>query len=272
MNITAVQTFLAVVESGNLNKAAERLNVTQSTVTARLDALDAAFGQPLLVRSRRGAQLTRAGFAFRPHAETLLRSWDQAHNAVGLPSGFSALFSFACEVDLWASAGKAWFNEARQAHPDLAFEAWPASLDELKSWLASGLTDAALSTEPLAGYGITSREYACERLVQVSTTPRDAQPWHPDYVYVDHGAEFRRQHSQTWSTDQTASVTYASGAWALEHLLVEGGSAYLPWKTCKAYLETGLLHLVVGSPELSRMIYIVVRNASQTTFPWVLEP
>ena len=69
MNIAALQTFLAVVQIGNLNKAAEQLNVTQSTVTTRLDTLEETLGQRLLVRSRRGAELTKAGFVFLRHAE-----------------------------------------------------------------------------------------------------------------------------------------------------------------------------------------------------------
>jgi DNA-binding transcriptional LysR family regulator len=89
MNLAALETFLAVVDAGNLNKAAERLNVTQSTVTARLDALDDALddalGQKLLVRSRKGAQLTKAGFAFQRHAELIVRTWEQGQKAVGLP-------------------------------------------------------------------------------------------------------------------------------------------------------------------------------------------
>ncbi|MEM9737444.1 MAG: LysR family transcriptional regulator [Pseudomonadota bacterium] len=192
MNITAIRTFLAVVESGNLNKAAERMHVTQSTVTARLDALEDVIGQRLLIRSRRGAQLTRAGFAFRPHAEMLVRGWDQARSAVGLPQGFSGLFSFACEFDLWTGAGRDWFDRARTAHPDLAFEAWPASVDEIKSWLASGLSDAALTAEPITGPGLLSRDYGRERIVQVATTPRRVVAWDPGYVYVDLGADFHR--------------------------------------------------------------------------------
>lgn len=269
MNIAAIQTFLAVVESGNLNKAAERLNVTQSTVTARLDALEGALGQVLLVRSRRGAQLTRAGFAFRPHAETLSRSWDQARSAVGLPRGFSGQLSFACETDLWPSTGRPWFDAARRAHPELAFEAWPASLDEIKTWLSNGLTDVALTTEPIAATGLTSREYMHEDLIQVSTEPQSAGTWHPDYVYVDQGAEFRRQHSLKWSNEQTAAVTYASGAWALDHLLNEGGSAYLPRTLCQASLENGRLHLVIDAPEFQRYIFQVSRDSSQAAFPWI---
>lgn len=39
VNIAALQTFLAVVQTGNINRAAVQLNVTQSTVTTRLDPL-----------------------------------------------------------------------------------------------------------------------------------------------------------------------------------------------------------------------------------------
>ncbi|MEM9046189.1 MAG: LysR family transcriptional regulator [Pseudomonadota bacterium] len=269
MNITTIRTFLAVVDSGNLNKAADRLNVTQSTVTARLDSLEAALGQTLLVRSRRGTQLTRAGFAFRPHAEALVRGWDQAQSAVGLPKGFSGLFSFACEFDLWAGAGKQWFDDARKAHTDLAFEAWPAALDEIKSWLASGLTDAALTTEPVAGPQLKSRDYLRERIVQVATVPRRVMDWDPRYIYVDLGSEFRRQHAEVWSNDRTASVSYAASRWALDHLLLEGGSAYLPKSVCKHHLERRELHLVEGSPEFSRALSLVWRERTDGAFPWL---
>lgn len=269
MNFVALQTFLAVVETGNLNKAADRLNVTQSTITARLDALEAALGQTLLVRSRRGAQLTRAGFRFRPYAEALLRGWDQAQSAVGLPKGFSGLFSFACEFDLWESSGKRWLDAARAAHPGIAYEAWPGAAEEIKVWLANGLTDAAMTQEPIAGPGVTSLTIARERLVQVATAPRPARHWDPAYVYVDLGAAFRRQHTEAWTNEQTAAVTYAASAWALEHLLREGGSAYLPWPLAAPHVEAGALFPVEGAPEFFRSVTLVWRDASLAAFPWI---
>ena len=48
MNLAHVQTFVVAVETGNLNKTARKLNVTQSTVTARIDALENLIGQKLL--------------------------------------------------------------------------------------------------------------------------------------------------------------------------------------------------------------------------------
>ena len=57
MHLAALQTFLAIVETGSLVRASQRLNVTQSTVTARLKGLEAELGQTLLYRQKSGAQI-----------------------------------------------------------------------------------------------------------------------------------------------------------------------------------------------------------------------
>ena len=169
MNLAGLQTFLAVVRTGNLNKAAEQLNVTQSTVTARLDQLEAELGQQLLVRARRGAQLTKAGFSFQRHAELMARTWDQAVKAVGLPKGFSGLFSLACQGDLWEGAVDRWVSGLQAREPALALEVWPGDLSDIRRWLGSGLVDAAFTLEPVAGDGLATREAKRERLVQVAS-------------------------------------------------------------------------------------------------------
>lgn len=271
MNITALRTFLAVVRTGNLNKAAEQLNVTQSTVTARLDALDGALGQKLLVRSRRGAGLTKAGFAFQRHAELVVQSWDQGRKAVGLPKGFSGLFSFACHNELWDGAGSSWLEKVRRGHPDLAIEAWPGGSNDIKRWLSSGLVDAALAPESLTGPGLETREIGRDRLVQVSTTPRAVQAWDPAYIYVDLGPEFRRNHSLAWPTDEMAHMTFGSSRWALGYLLDKGGSAYLPWRLSEPLVRRGRLHRVDGAPEFARALHIAWREASLASHPWMKE-
>jgi DNA-binding transcriptional LysR family regulator len=47
MNLSIIETFLAIAESGQLNRAATRLHVTQSTVTTRLNGLESELGQVL---------------------------------------------------------------------------------------------------------------------------------------------------------------------------------------------------------------------------------
>ena len=47
MNITVLQTFLTILDAGSLIRASAQLNVTQSTVTARLQSLERELGQTL---------------------------------------------------------------------------------------------------------------------------------------------------------------------------------------------------------------------------------
>ena len=269
MNIAALQTFLAVVRMGNLNKAAEQLNVTQSTVTARLDTLEETLGQRLLLRSRRGAELTKAGFAFQRHAELMVQAWEQARKAMGLPKGFSGMFSFACHFDLWEGAGSAWLEAVRRDQPDLALEAWSGDLGDIKRWLSSGLVDAALVPEPLTAPDLASHRIGEDRLVQVSSVRRAVQAWDPAYIYVDLGPEFRRRHSLAWPVDETARMTFGASRWALDHLLENGGSAYLPWRLTAPLVRQGRLHPVEGSPEFTRAMHLVWRKASLTAHPWM---
>lgn len=270
MNLVAVKTFLAVVQTGNLNKAAELINVTQSTVTARLDALDNELGQTLLVRSRKGAQLTKAGFAFQRHAEVLVRTWEQGRKAVGLPGGFSRMISMACHPELWQGIGDRWFDQAHAAHQETAFEAWPGEHADIIRWLDSGLVDVSITLLPVSGDDITSRELDPDRLIQVSSEQRSVVDWDENYIFVDLGVDFRRQHALAWPTDNTARTAFGSSSWALDYLLHKSGSAYLPWRLSEPHVQRGRLHVVRDVPEFSRSIYFTCRNASLQEYPWLL--
>jgi DNA-binding transcriptional LysR family regulator len=64
-----IEAFLEVARRQNLSRAAEALFVSQPTLTARLQSLEASLGEQLFVRTRRGMRLTEAGEAFLPYAE-----------------------------------------------------------------------------------------------------------------------------------------------------------------------------------------------------------
>jgi DNA-binding transcriptional LysR family regulator len=69
-----IEAFLEVARRQNLSRAAEALFLSQPTLTARLQRLEAALGEQLFVRTRRGMRLTEAGDAFLPYAEHALRA------------------------------------------------------------------------------------------------------------------------------------------------------------------------------------------------------
>lgn len=272
MNLAAIETFLAVVETGNLNKAADRLHVTQSTVTTRLDALEDALGQTLLVRSRRGAELTKAGFLFQRHAELIAGTWALSRRTIGLPKNYSGMFSLACAETHWDAAGVHFMDDVAKRDPSLALESWPGTLAESKRWLESGLVDAAITEAPIGGTGLDSRQIPPLRVVQFSTVQRAAVPWHADYVFVDHGPAFRRWHSETWPIDETPARTYGDPRWALEHILENGGSAYLPEVIAKPHLDAARLFAVERSPAFERPAHLTWRTESAARHSWLRDP
>ena len=89
MDTELARTFLTVVETGNFINAAERLHVSQSTVSTRIHTLEEQLGCSLFVRNKAGTTLTSAGRQFQRHASTLVRTVEQARHDVGIPKGFS---------------------------------------------------------------------------------------------------------------------------------------------------------------------------------------
>src|SRR5271170_3932547 len=139
MNLEELRTFLDVVETGSLVAASRRLNVTQSTVTARLNALEAEIGQKLLHRGKSGTELTSPGFKFKRYAEVMLQLWRQARYEVSLPKGFEGVCNVGLEFDLWRCLGQRFLDYVRTHCPKIALALWPIVKHEVDRLLKTGL-------------------------------------------------------------------------------------------------------------------------------------
>lgn len=96
MDIDGLRTFLAIAETGSFTQAARRLHRSQPAISRRVLLLEQDVGAPLIERIRGRAQLTEAGRAFLPHAETALAALKDAQDAVrGLQSGMRGEISLA---------------------------------------------------------------------------------------------------------------------------------------------------------------------------------
>ncbi|MFT4174044.1 MAG: LysR family transcriptional regulator [Rhodocyclaceae bacterium] len=70
-----MQTFVRIVEAGNLSAAAAQLGTSQPTVSRRLQALEHELGLKLLQRSTHVMKLTEEGERCYAHAKALIESW-----------------------------------------------------------------------------------------------------------------------------------------------------------------------------------------------------
>jgi len=74
MELRQLEAFVEAQRRGSITRAAEALDLTQPTLTARLRGLEAELGTPLLLRGQRGVTLTAAGRRFLPRAMAALEA------------------------------------------------------------------------------------------------------------------------------------------------------------------------------------------------------
>jgi len=77
MEFGQVEAFVEAQRRGSITRAAEALELTQPTLTARVRSLEAELGVTLLTRGRRGVALTPAGRRFLPRALAALDALDR---------------------------------------------------------------------------------------------------------------------------------------------------------------------------------------------------
>lgn len=268
MNLTGLETYLAIVESGNLVRASEKLHVSQSTVTTRLQALERHVGARLVARQKSGIELTEAGRRFRHHAETIIELWGQATEDVALPDSIEVVASIGCHVDLWPGPGRALFDAIRKEHPGAALTVLPGDQSEIERLVRSGLIDVALTYEVAVQHNQSIRPLPSENLVLVSDRPNSPMRFDPKYIYVDSGEDFRRRHAAAYSDAGTARLRFGRAEWALEEILRNGGSAYLPERLVEQHVDAGQLHRIPEAPDFTRNAYLIVSERA-SSWDWL---
>ena len=268
MNLIELRTFLAIKETGSLVRASERLNVTQSTVTARLKSLEQELGQQLVNRQKSGASLTAAGVRLLRYAETISNLWNQARQETALPGRFDAVCNLAVQPDLWPNLGAALFDWIRLNAPTVALSVWTGGPSEISAWMADGLADLAITYDGNAS--ATQNVYALipDRICLVSTDRDAPLRFDPGYVFVEAGEAFGRWHAAEYADAGTARLNFGSAQLGLDHIRAHGGTAYLPHRLVAADLERDLYHLD-HAPEFERPTHLIVNKTAETSWDWL---
>ena len=145
MELRQLEYFVAVAEEANFTRAAERVHISQSGVSAQIRTLETHLGAPLFDRSGRVARLTEVGTVALPYARAALtaatdlqqavdqvRAVVRGHLAVGMVTG--------CEVTPLFDALATFHRE----HPAIQLELVEDTSDQLIAATRNGAVDIAL--------------------------------------------------------------------------------------------------------------------------------
>jgi DNA-binding transcriptional LysR family regulator len=152
MELRQLEYFVAVAEEANFTRAAERVHISQSGVSAQIRQLESDLGATLIDRSGRSATLTPAGTAALEHARAALASVAAVRDAVDevtgpIPGLFESLASFhrthpGVDIRLLEDSSDPLTDRVRTGRADVALigtagappgglEAWPISNERL---------------------------------------------------------------------------------------------------------------------------------------------
>jgi DNA-binding transcriptional LysR family regulator len=269
MDTEWARTFLAVVAAGNFLRAAERLHVTQSTVSARIRALEQQLGCTLFVRNKAGAVLTSSGRQFQKHASTFVRTFEQARQDAGIAHGYSAVLTVGGRFALWVELLLKWLPLMRQLAPQVSLRAEIDVDDGLMHRLVDGTVDIGLMYTPQSRPGLTVESLMEEKLGLVSTERSLSQAPGKEYVYVDWGPEFAARHSMHYPDFGTPALVVGIAWLGLQHILANGGSGYFPERLVRPYCQSGQLFEVPRAPSFVLSAYIVYPTEHD---PKIFEP
>jgi DNA-binding transcriptional LysR family regulator len=274
MDIDQVKTFLQVAAHGSFLEAANRVHVTQSTVSARIQNLEQALGARLFIRNRAGAVLTPAGRRFLRHAKTLVLTYEQARHDVGLASRFRASLTIGARIALWDQFLPRWAARMRHLAPDVSLTTEIGFEEDLMRRVIAGTLDLALMYGPSQGAGLRVDNLFDETLILVTPDPppvgqggqNQGQVSVPgvddDYVYVDWGPTFYAEHRKVYPDFERPARTANIGWLGLQLILADRGTCFVPERVAAAYLRGGCLHRVPDSPILRMPAYVVYPRES----------
>ena len=252
MDLDLARTFLEIVRYGSLAGAAEKLHVTQTAITARVQKLENLLNVTLFIRNRAGARLTPDGEAFVVYANQLLQTWEAARRDLPRPEGLHQVLHIAGEVSLCNPLILSWATRLRRKIPSHALRVQIEEGEQLLRKIEMGLLDAALVYQPAYWPGVQVEQLMEEKLIMIR---RPAQP--DPYVYVDWGEGFRRQHDAALPDKARAAISFNLGPVALHYILENGGSGYFRTRVVQSYLNSGALERVPKAPEFSYPTYLV---------------
>lgn len=147
-SIAQLEAFYWTAELGSVQKAAEKLNIAQPTLSLRLRQLEGDLAQPVLERAGRGIRLTREGHGFLRHTRLVLDAHRELQ-ASSLVAEVSGALRFGVAEGFAVACLPRLIPTLRDEFPLLRPEWTVATSTGLEQSLIDGRLDLAILVDPI---------------------------------------------------------------------------------------------------------------------------
>jgi len=269
MQIELIETFLDLCETQSFNQTADRLGVTQSTVSGRIKSLEKTVGRRLFQRSRSGTALTTEGLRFAPHARSLRHAWVTALNATRDSAMAGVTMRIGLQHDLIGLAINGLIEAFQTAMPnaDFYFEADYSA--QICADLASGAQDIGVLFTPKTHPDIHFHALGEIDYVMVSTDTVTLAAVAPDrYILANYAPAFAHTHAALLPGLTRVPLSIGQNAAMVDLLTSLSGTAYVLRHSAAVLVGTGTCQYVGDAPRISQPIFagVNMRNRHRTAY------
>ena len=148
MEIRILRYFVETAREGNITRAAQRLHVTQPTMSRQLKELEDELGQKLFIRTNYSMRLTDAGMLLRKRAEDILSMVDKTESEFKMldDTAGGEIFIGCPESDSLKFLAKA-LKRVQKNHPNIRCNITSGNSADITERLDKGLLDFAIVME-----------------------------------------------------------------------------------------------------------------------------
>ncbi|RWD28724.1 MAG: LysR family transcriptional regulator [Mesorhizobium sp.] len=259
MQIELLDTFLDLIETRNFNRSADRLGVTQSTVSSRIRTLEGLLGKQLFIRNKSGTEPTVAGLRFEEHARAVRLRWLDARRQIQAVGKFESLIRIGIQYELYERVLQGWLEWVRATMPKLAIYVEIDYSNQMILDLTTGSLDLAVLYSPQHFPDMHYEQIAEESFVMVSTrgiTLNEITP--TDYIRANYSASFDRAHKQMFPELENTPFSTGHGGAVAYLLRSQGGTAFVSEVVAAKLRQEGVAETVPDAPRISHPIYSAV--------------
>lgn len=149
MELRVLRYFLMVAREENITRAAEKLHITQPTLSRQLMQLEESLGASLFRRNNHRITLTEDGMLLKRRAQELLELAEKTRREFQSREELSGEIAIGCGETCNMAQLADWMVSFREQHPLIQFRVYSATADEVKDRMENGLLDMGLLMMPV---------------------------------------------------------------------------------------------------------------------------